>query len=340
VLITTGTENVGVGNHAGKLITTGSRNTAVGSQAMQSGGGTASDNVAIGRRALKVVTSGGNNTIVGKGAAQTLTTGTMNSALGSDALQQNTTGSNNVAIGRVALAANTTADNNTAVGHSALAANTTGAQNTAVGRESMPQVTTGVNNSTLGYNTLYSAGLADDNTAVGYRAGYDVTTGDNNLFLGTNAGRSTAPNGTHTHHSNRIVLGDNNITNAHIKVAWTVTSDERDKADIVDFTKGLDIVNALRPVTFVWDMRSNYSNDLSVTPDGSKKSNRTEIGLIAQEVETVEKANGYGSNENDCLFIDKSENEKHYGLRYEKLIPVLINSIKELSVKVKALETG
>ena len=87
-------------------------------------------------------------------------------------------------------------------------------------------------------------------------------------------------------------------------------------------------------------MRSDYSNDLSATPDGSKKSDRTEIGLIAQEVETVEKTNGYGTDENDRLFISKTTNGLHYGLQYERLIPVLINAIKELSVKVTALEAG
>jgi len=209
-----------------------------------------------------------------------------------------------------------------------------------VGKDSLKLNTTGAGNTALGQRAGESTTTGNDNVTLGREAGRDTTTGSNNLFLGKGAGLSNAPNGQHTHHSNRIVLGDNNITNAHIKVSFTVTSDERDKADINDFTKGLDIVNALRPVTYKWDMRSNYSNDLSVTPDGSKKSNRTEIGLIAQEVETVEKANGYGSSQNDCLFIDKSDNEKHYGLRYQRLIPVLVNAIKELSVKVKALETG
>ena len=62
------------------------------------------------------------------------------------------------------------------------------------------------------------------------------------------------------------------------------------------------------------------------------------VGLLAQEVETVEKSNGYGSSENDRLFISKSTDGKHYGLKYERLIPVLINSIKELSAENTALK--
>ena len=135
-------------------------------------------------------------------------------------------------------------------------------------------------------------------------------------------------------------MGNNNITNFHCKVSITATSDKRDKADITDFTKGLDIVNSLRPVTYKWDMRSNYSDDLSVIPDGTHKKDKVEIGLIAQEVETVEKANGYSTDENNRLFISKSTDEKNYGLIYERLVPVLINAIKELSAKVTALETA
>ena len=86
-------------------------------------------------------------------------------------------------------------------------------------------------------------------------------------------------------------------------------------------------------------MRSNYSNDLSVTPDGTHKKERIEVGLIAQEVETVEKANGFGTDENDRLFISLSKDGKNYGLRYERLVTVLVNAIKELSAKNTALET-
>ena len=124
------------------------------------------------------------------------------------------------------------------------------------------------------------------------------------------------------------------------QVSLTVSSDQRDKTDITDFTKGLDIINALRPVTYVWDQRSDYSDDLSVTPDGTYKKSKLNLGLLAQEVHAVEKANGYGNTENDYLFINLSEDGKKYGMQYERLVPVLINAVKELSAKVTALEAG
>ena len=60
----------------------------------------------------------------------------------------------------------------------------------------------------------------------------------------------------------------------------------------------------------------------------------------AVKVETVVKANGYGSSENDRLLFNKSADGLYYGLTYERFIPVLINAIKELSAKVTALEAG
>ena len=133
-----------------------------------------------------------------------------------------------------------------------------------------------------------------------------------------------------------ICLGDNNIGSSYIKVDWTVTSDERDKTDIADFTKGLSIINSLRPVSYKWDMRSNYSDG---NPDGSKKDSKTNIGLIAQEVLTVEKANGYGDTA-DNMILTNINVDGNYGMQYSRLIPILINAIKELSTKVTALEAG
>ena len=257
------------------------------------------------------------------------------------ALVAATTAISNIAIGKDALAACTTGEKNVVVGSNAADGLTTANRNTAIGNFCMGNGTiTGSNNTAVGDNALRSVTSGTINTVIGHEAGYNLTTGSNNLFLGHDAGTANGPSGSHTTHSNRIVLGDNDIDTFNCKVSLSATSDKRDKADITDFTKGLDIVNALRPVTYKWDMRSKYSNDLSVTPDGTHKKEKTEIGLIAQEVETIEKANGYSTDENNHLLITKSTDGLHYGLRYERLIPILVNAIKELSTKVTTLEAG
>ena len=97
-----------------------------------------------------------------------------------------------------------------------------------------------------------------------------------------------------------IVLGDENIGNAHIQVDWTVASDQRDKTDFTDLDIGLDFVNDLKPVTYKWDKRSKYANkddddyDIStLTHDGTHKEDWLDVGFKAQEVEALELAAGY-----------------------------------------------
>ena len=235
-----------------------------------------------------------------------------------------------------ALSQNTTASNNTAIGRNALVNNTIGDELVAIGNYAGDAITDAHQCCFVGYNAGTNCTTGDDNDGFGKNAGASVTTGANNCCLGNDSGTSSSP-ATITTADNQIVIGNNSHAAAFIKVAFTVTSDERDKTDITDFTKGLDIIKSLRSVTYKWDMRSNYEDG---KPDGSKKESKTHIGLIAQDVEKIEKANGYGDTNDNSLFIHKSDDGEKYSLCYEKLIPVLVNAIKELSVKVTALEAG
>ena len=80
-----------------------------------------------------------------------------------------------------------------------------------------------------------------------------------------------------------------------------------------------EAANAISGNTFTW---KNNINEPEVVEDGT-----LDLGVIAQEVEalglvglTTTRANGIKA------------------VRYEKLIPVLIEAVKELSAKVTALE--
>jgi trimeric autotransporter adhesin len=137
------------------------------------------------------------------------------------------TGNNNVAVGRGALGANTTATFNTAVGDLALQVNSTGCQNVAVGRSSLRSLSTGINN-----------------TAIGDISACSQTTGSNNVTVGRNSGNDAMI--VLTTESNRGVFGNTDITNAYVKVAWTVTSDCRDKMNISSVPHGLCFVNQIK----------------------------------------------------------------------------------------------
>ena len=227
-------------------------------------------------------------------------------------------------MSRAALNSNT-ASSNTAVGYNALLQNTSGDSNVAIGKTAMYSCTTGAGN-----------------TAVGLNAGYNLTTGSINTFLGISAGTANSPGGQITTTSNNFVLGDNNITNLLCADTTISSSDSRDKADITDFTQGLSWINSLRPVTFRWDRRTWYGTDAEPygTSDGSKKKTKINVGFLAQEVLAVEKANGYGADNDNSLLTFLQEDEMAYMLKEGKFIPILVNAIKELSVKVTALEAG
>ena len=211
------------------------------------------------------------------------------------------------------------------MGHAALNKENSGSYNTCIGQLAGLEITTG-----------------ESNTAIGVNAGIALTTGSNNLVLGANAGRSTAPSGDITTSSNNVCLGNNAINNLFCADTSISSSDSRDKTDITSFNIGLAWINALRPVTYRWDRRTWYGTDEKPfgTPDGSKKRNRLHIGFLAQEALEVEKVNGYGSSNDDSLIVNLTDDGMSYGMKYERLVPILVNAIKELSAKVTALEAG
>ena len=83
------------------------------------------------------------------------------------------------------------------------------------------------------------------------------------------------------------------------------------------------------------NMRSNYDNGI---PDGSKKEEKINIGLIAQEELEIEKEHGFANDKNDMLITTENA-DGNYGMEYERLVPILVNAVKELSARVEELES-
>ena len=162
------------------------------------------------------------------------------------------------------------------------------------------------------------------------------------MCFGHDAGRSNSPGGAVNTGSNNIILGNNNTSALYCADTSISSSDSRDKTDINDFTKGLDWIKGLRPVTYRWDRRTWYGTEENPygTPDGSKKRSRLHVGFLAQEALAVEQSNGYGHNNDDSLILNLTDDGMSYGMKYERLVPILVNAIKELSAKVTALEAG
>jgi hypothetical protein len=281
------------------------------------------------------------------------TTGTNNVAVGRNALDSNTTASNNTAVGYDSLGANTTGTNNVAVGNAAGSLITTGVENTILG-SGAGSITTGNQNIAIGYLPMGGAITTGSlNTTVGFAGLFELTSGGNNTAIGYNAGRSTSPSGSITTQSDVIVLGNNNVSAAYIKVAWTVTSDARDKTDFTPLDLGLDFVKKLKPITYKWDMRSKYGNvedadyDLNAqTPDGTHKEDWLDVGFKAQDVEALEIAAGYDKTNKTNLISSHTEDGKQMGLKYEKFVPILVKAIQDqqaiidsLTARIEALES-
>jgi hypothetical protein len=255
-----------------------------------------------------------NSLTLGRGGGNDLT----NTAIGYRALRDNTTGDDNTAVGSDTLRSNIGGDSNTAVGQTALVDNTTGNFNTATGVQALTANTTGIFNVANGVQTLRLNTTGSSNTAVGMEALFNNSTGSNNIGLGRDAGKSTSPL-TITTQSNQIVIGNDDHTAAFIKIAFTVTSDERDKAAFAPIPHGLSFVTALQPTEYQFKAGGRDG-----TADGKRR-----YGFRAQDVLAVEGANPVIVNDDDP---DKLK------MTHDYLIPVLVNAVKELSTQVSDLQ--
>ena len=101
----------------------------------------------------------------------------------------------------------------------------------------------------------------------------------------------------------------------------TSLSDARDKKDIKDIPTGLSLINRLRPVSFVWNMR-----------DGGKVG-VPEFGFIAQELQQAQKDAGVTVPN---LVMDSNPDRLEAGA--STLIPVLVKAVQELSAELKAVK--
>ena len=148
-------------------------------------------------------------------------------------------------------------------------------------------------------------------------AGDNITTGANVSCFGYNAEPSTATT------NNEIILGNANVGAVRCGPGGVTTlSDGRDKTDVVDIPDGLDFVDSLRPVKFKWQTREGVE-----TKDGTIRA-----GFIAQDLQAAQEGKEY-------LDLVYSENPEKLEVTHIKLLPVMVQAIKDLSAKVKELES-
>ena len=327
---TTGSSNVGIGYGALDANTTASNNTAVGYQAGYSGT-TAANTVSVGYQSNYLNQT--NNICVGIGyQANYSNTGGNPIAIGYQAGYYQSSGSYNIALGHQALYGTngtSTGGSNTAVGHNALYSNTTANDNTAVGYQALYSNLTGGDNVALGYQAGFACTYAL-NVFVGKASGAGMTSGYYNIYVGPNSNASSG--GV----NNEVVLGyglnGKGASTSYIQgsayqttnsAAWSITSDQRLKKNIVDNTVGLTAINGIKVRNFEYRLPDEIT-DLD-------KSNAVEItgvqlGPIAQELQQVLP---------DCV---KTESTGVMSVDSSDVLWHLVTAVQQLSAQVTALQ--
>jgi hypothetical protein len=227
-------------------------------------------------------------------------------------------GTNNVAVGNYSLDALTSGDNNVCAGNNAGTSINSGSNNTCIGTSAGHPITTGNQNTCIGESAGNQLTSGDANVFIGRAAGATESTTDNQLFIArSNTGVSNAATWIYGNASGACYQGNN-------ATAWTQTSDERIKKNIVNSPKGLTEINALQVRNF------NFRTQDEVTVEGLNTSDAPglQTGVIAQEIESV---------------LPESVTENRHGQKEVTTDPILwamVKSIQELSAKNDSLETS
>jgi hypothetical protein len=129
-----------------------------------------------------------------------------------------------------------------------------------------------------------------------------------------------------------IGKGDNNMRSNYDVIAYA--SDKRLKTNVEPITNAIDKIKSLQGMTYNWnEVGDNY---------GWEAPKEREAGVFAQDVqavlpEAVRLAPFDHSSDENGNSISKS-GENFLTVKYEKLVPLLIEAVKELSNKVEELE--
>jgi Chaperone of endosialidase len=289
--------NTADGQNALLSITSGLYNSAFGFDALLVLSD-ASFDTGFGAGAL-LLDNGGENTAVGTAALLSNTDGSDNNAVGAFALFGNVSGTFNIAVGHAALQSNVDGFQNNAVGDAAMFSNTSGSTNTAVGDDALFFNTDGTSNVAIGDEAGTGLGPSVNNCiAINVPGAGPFATFDNTCFIGSIFDQPVSDVGTQ-----EAVFVD------QFNVIGISASSRRFKHDIQPMDKASEAILALKPVTF------KYNAD---------KNGRTQYGLIAEEVATV----------NPDLVVQHKDGEIST-VRYEQVNAMLLNEFLKEHKKVE-----
>ena len=364
--------NTAIGYYSLSACTTGKRNTAVGYQSLSSAMNVGDSNTGVGYRSLYAVDpenpDEGANSALGSLSGSTITTGEGNTCIGyaSGATGTNdlTMGDNNTLIGQYSIVSAAGASNQTVIG-----SETVGQGNNSVtlgnanvtdvymnqdsgakvhANQHQLDITSGFTHGitaqlpTQSYFTIKNAGSDGGAQMIGASDAAGVSPFQLVGIIGVTDPTDTTPafqfDGAKSNGSTSVaalaaaetLFEVKNWGTSRFKIVGDGTfaglgtadiSDERLKENIKNIDNGLDTINKLQGRTFTWKEEADMSSG-------------TKYGLIAQELEKVLPDLVYDKNG-----IRQMEDGTHYkSITMSGIIPVLIEAVKELSLKVTELE--
>lgn len=336
----------------------GSSNTALSDNTMIGSGsganlsawsaGSADRNTALGYFAGNALTTGRANMMFGFGAGQLLTTGGFNVLIGQQAGLYTNANSYNCALGTLSFFAygNASAEYNTAIGYRSMQG--TGANqstnsannNVTIGRDTGFSLSTGTYNVAIGSLAGDSISTGGGNTLIGSGSGENITTGNHNTLVGKYAGTTTLTStvalsdglgniqlwatGGRVSLSGSLAVGAVGVSStvgridASNDIVAYSTSDIHLKENIQPIQDALHKVSLISGNTFDWK-----SDPELVILHGFEGR---DVGVIAQEIESI------------LPEVVTTRDSGYKAVKYEKLVPLLIEAIKELTDKVNKLE--
>lgn len=324
---TTGSSNTAIGRESLRNTVGGSANTAIGRETLKSNT-EGSNNSAIGTQALFNNLTGNDNAANGAFALNQNTIGSGNSAFGINSLNQNVSGQGNTSVGKESMVNNRVGNSNVALGFASLYDNVNGNENVAIGPEAARDNSSGSRNVAVGHDASRTNTTGSENVAIGNLALLGNANGSNNTAIGSRADVSdpgitnaTAIGyGAKVGFSNKVRIGNQDVTSIEAQVGLSIASDRRFKKNITPISLGLDFINKLQPVEYV------------KTNDPQK---RKEWGLIAQDIKQILSDREYVNAA--IITSDHSKNE-YLSVRYDDLIAPIIKSIQELSSSLTQTE--
>jgi hypothetical protein len=261
-------------------------------------------------------------------------TGEASTAVGYSALRRISGVSNwrNTAVGTNSSAFILTGDENTSIGYRSYYSNGTsgsgGSANTIIGATSGFNLTTGSFNTFIGHSSGYNATTSTGSVFLGYQAGYNET-GNNKLYIANNSSSALIQGDFSTKAVNitgSLTVG--NITgtstigriDASNDVVAFSTSDIRFKENVKPIENALEKINQIGGYTFDWK-----TDEELVSLHGFKGH---DIGVIAQEIESI------------LPEVVTTRDNGYKAVKYEKIVPLLIQAIKELKEEVDSLKAN